>query len=462
MLSRFHSQLLIITISLGVFASVMSTSMLVIAFPDVVRDFGISEATLQWRNLLFYSLFAVGLPFFGILADRFGARKQFLFGMVLFCLAAMMSGLVRNWTGWLFFQSLQAVADSMIVAAQSPLIRASFPQEKLGWAFGWFAAVISTATLTGPALGGLVIEHLHWSAIFWVLGAFGLLALMLAAAFLPKTSGQSADGSLAGDGQTVVAGRSAGEARRIPWLGLLCMFAFVLGGSVLLLGTVDAVGQWIVGMLTLLALLGLLWNERRPGRSATLFPNGMAKNGVFMTAAVRVFLLFLGVNAIGLYAPTYLRLVHGLSADLVGLILLTQSLIALIAAGFAGRMADKRPYLSLGAGIGISVGSSVLFWFADLVSFVPYFFLIFFLIGLGNRLTMPAQNKIALLSVPPAETGSYMGVFQMIQFVTGAFAATLFAGMSFQMLVGVVVICQVAALTTLFWKPSAPLERPTP
>ncbi|ARU61375.1 hypothetical protein CBW65_10460 [Tumebacillus avium] len=452
MLSRFHSQLLIITISLGVFASVMSTSMLVIAFPDVVRDFGISEATLQWRNLLFYSLFAVGLPFFGILADRFGARKQFLFGMVLFCLAAMMSGLVQNWTGWLFFQSLQAVADSMIVAAQSPLIRASFPKEKLGWAFGWFAAVISTATLTGPALGGLVIEYLHWSAIFWVLGAFGLLALMLAVAFLPKSSEQPADGPQACDGQKVDAGQSAGAARRIPWLSLLSMFAFVLGGSVLLLGTVDAMGQWIVGLLTLLALLGLLWKERRPGSSATLFPREMAKNGVFMTAAVRVFLLFLGVNAIGLYAPTYLRIDHGFPADTVGWIMLTQSLVALVAAGYAGKMADRRPYVSLAAGIGVSVGSSWLFWFADVVFYIPYFYLIFFLIGLGNRLTMPAQNKIALLAVPPAETGSYMGVFQMIQFVTGAFAATLFAGMSFQMLVGIIILCQLAALATVFMK----------
>lgn len=417
--------------------------MLVIAFPDIVRDFGITETTLQWRNLLFYSLFAVGLPFFGILADRFGARKQFLLGMALFCLAAMMSGLVQNWTGWLFFQSLQAVADSMIVAAQSPLIRAAFPQEKIGWAFGWFGAVLSAAMLTGPALGGLVIEHLHWTAIFWVLGAFGLLALMLAAAFLP----QMMPGAEA----------AACRERKIPWLGLTSMLALVLCGSVLLLHGFDVA----LGLLTAVALATLIWNERRAG-GAALFPREMARNTVFLTAAVRVFLLFLGVNAIGLYAPTYLRSVQGLGADTVGLILLTQALVALLAAGSAGKLADRWPYRSLGVGIGVSVISSLLFWFADAVSFVPYFFLIFFLIGLGSRLTMPAQNKIALLAVPPAETGSYMGVFQMLQFVTGAFAATLFAGMSFQMLIGVVVFCQVGAMLTIFWKPSRPLKRPTP
>ena len=104
-------RLLIVAIALGVFASVMSTSMLSIAFPELVQSFRISYTTLQLRNILFFSIFAVGLPFFGKIADRVGARRQLFAGIGLFCAATVASGFARNWHLFLACQALQALAD---------------------------------------------------------------------------------------------------------------------------------------------------------------------------------------------------------------------------------------------------------------------------------------------------------------------------------------------------------------
>src|SRR5688500_14241860 len=110
-------QLLIITISSCVIASVMSTSMLTIAFPNLVDFFIISYSTLQVRNILFFSFFAFLIPLFGKVGDRLGARKLLIFGLSLFIASTILSGTTNNWNLFLLYQTLQAIADAMVVPA---------------------------------------------------------------------------------------------------------------------------------------------------------------------------------------------------------------------------------------------------------------------------------------------------------------------------------------------------------
>jgi MFS transporter, DHA2 family, metal-tetracycline-proton antiporter len=131
--------LLILSISIGVFASVMSSTMLSIAFPDIVDSFRISYSSLQIRNILFFAIFATGLPLFGRLADRVSPKSLMSIGLLLFCLSSFLSGFLHHWYSFLVFQSFQAVADSMIVPAQVVLIRKLFPKDKMGWAFVLFS-----------------------------------------------------------------------------------------------------------------------------------------------------------------------------------------------------------------------------------------------------------------------------------------------------------------------------------
>nr|WP_302104369.1 MFS transporter [Polycladomyces sp. WAk] len=395
---------MIFCIASGVFASVMSTSMLAIAFPDLVQFFSISYETLQYRNILFFTFFAVGLPFFGKITDRIGARPMYLTGLSLFVLSCLMCSVMTRWYGFLFFQSTQAVADAMIVPAIVTLIRHHFPDERVGWAFGWFSATLSLATIVGPATGGLILKFYEWHALFLVLAFCALISLTLGWIRIPAHHARE----------------NPSEDASIPWISSLSLLAGIIFLQMFLLESDN-----IVMLVTaLLALGGFCYGE---ARHTPLLPGGFYRNARFLNACIRVFLIFMVINTVSLYGPGYLRDVHHWPTDRIGWVILVESAIGMLLANLAGRAADRYPLLAMGGGMGMSLfGIGLLLWSAFGIGSIWIFLLIYLIIGIGHTLTMPAQNKIALLSVSRRQTGNYMGLFQMIQFITGAFAAGVF------------------------------------
>lgn len=445
MKNKINDQLLIIIISMGVFSGVMSTSMITIAFPDIVKEFNVTFGELQWRNILFFSIFAVGLPFFGKLSDRLEARKQFLFGLCLFSISSLLSGLINSWYCFLFFQSLQALADAMILPVIISLIRKLFSENKIGWAFGWFSTVLSVATLTGPALGGLIIDYTSWNGIFICLCAISLLNAILAFLYLPNVS-------------------PSNVIIKVGFLSAFCLLGAIVSMQIIFMS--QTLTTKIFSLVFSLGFLALfLYGEKRKNGDLSLLPKGIFKNKIFINASIRVFCLFLVVNSIVLFVPSYMQEIHNITPVIVGGILLGQALMTFLFARYSGKVADKKPRTILSLGILTSISGSMFLLFSTSISSVIYYSVTFILIGLGGTFTMPSQNKIALLSVPSDQTGNYMGVFQMIQFITGAFAAGFFGsiiqnqkgnisieGFQFVMIVNLIFLLLALASVVFDWR----------
>ncbi|WP_435873813.1 MFS transporter [Polycladomyces subterraneus] len=319
-------------------------------------------------------------------------------------MSCLINSVMTYWYGFLFFQSIQAVADAMIVPAIVTLIRHHFPDERVGWAFGWFSATLSLATIVGPALGGLILKAYEWHALFLVLAILALISLMLGWIRIPV--------------QTTCEKPSGGAS--IPWISSLSVLSGIIFLQMFLLEPTN-----IVLLVTAFLALGVFcYGEacRTP-----LLPKGFYRNARFLNACVRVFLIFMVINTISLYGPSYLRDVHHWPTDRIGWVILVESLIGMILANLAGRAADRYPLSAMGSGMGLSLlGIVLLLLTAFGIGSIWMFLFIYLLIGVGHTFTMPAQNKIALLSVPRQQTGNYMGLFQMIQFITGSFAAGAF------------------------------------
>jgi MFS family permease len=173
-------------IALGVAGSVMSVSLFALASPAFVNDFHVSFAALQWRTLLFWTAFGVGMPFFGRLSERLSARTQFIAGLVVFCASMVLNALTPNWFVFLFAAVIQGIADAMVVPVQSVMIRRLFPEGERGWAFGWQSGTLAAAALLGPPVGGFLLTVVAWRDIFWLLLGVGLVSLVLAGLVLPR------------------------------------------------------------------------------------------------------------------------------------------------------------------------------------------------------------------------------------------------------------------------------------
>jgi predicted MFS family arabinose efflux permease len=197
----------------------------------------------------------------------------------------------------------------------------------------------------------------------------------------------------------------------------------------------------------------------------------MFRNAIFLIASARTFLFFLGGMAAVMFRPSYLQDTYGMAPAFVGLVLLADPIVTIMTGAAAGKAADTRPRSCIAAG-----GFVLLAVMAALAVVGPpagggLFAAIFAVGGLSTALIIPAQIKVALSVVPVAETGVYMGIFQMVQFSTGAFAGALFGGLvergqpgrvtldGFQLTMTISVGLCLLALLTLLWDRKILLRR---
>ncbi|WP_328702765.1 MFS transporter [Alicyclobacillus suci] len=334
-------------------------------------------------------------------------RVQFLSGLIIFCVSTVLSATSVNWTEFLIAQSLQAFADALVVPVQATLIKQLFPSDKIGWAFGWQGAVLAFASFIGPPLGGVIIQYFSWRYLFVLMLLFGLISLGVAIKFIPKRDRNSSVKL---------------EWREVPMMNSICLIAFFLGVQALLL--VGPKLEWIfltgVGLVCLLVMEHFSPNQRR------FFPKNMLTNSVFVFAALRGFFFFISANAIAFFVPSYFRSYFLYTPSIVGIILLVEPIVMIVLGGWGGRRADKAPLVATGVGSALMIISTV-----GLIFKLPKFeFLLlvamFIVSGIGGALVVPAQNKIAIDNIDESQTGMYMGIFQMIQFISGGFAGAIF------------------------------------
>ena len=122
----------VMAITMAVFPGVLASAMLSLGYGRIAESFGVSYLDFQWRNVLFFGFFSVGIVFFGSVIGRIGLRRSLLAGQVIFILSTVVSWAARDWHLFLVAQSFQAIADGLIVPAQMALIRKAVSPDQLG------------------------------------------------------------------------------------------------------------------------------------------------------------------------------------------------------------------------------------------------------------------------------------------------------------------------------------------
>jgi EmrB/QacA subfamily drug resistance transporter len=171
----------------GLDALVVSTALTAIG-----RDLGASIEALEWTVNAYALSFAAVLLTAAVLGDRFGRRRLFAAGLVLFVAASAACALASS-IGWLIAaRALQGVGAATVLPLALAQISAAFPPERRGWALGIYSSAAGLSTVLGPIVGGLVTEGLAWRWIFWLNLPIGLAAAGLAVARLRETFGAKA------------------------------------------------------------------------------------------------------------------------------------------------------------------------------------------------------------------------------------------------------------------------------
>ena len=373
----------------GLFMVMLDNTIVNVALPSIQRELGASVMSLQLVVDAYILVFASLLLTAGALGDRYGRKRVFQIGLVVFTIASALCGLATSEEMLIASRALQAVGGSALLPSTLALITATFPDRReQAQAIGLWSGVSAMALVAGPLLGGLLTDTLGWRSVFYVNVPVGAIALLVAGRVITESRNP--------------AGRRldlAGQVLAILTLGSLT-FALIEG---------NAHGWTSPPILALLAIavVGLpafLLVERRS-------PNPMLALGFFRDpcfSSANAIALLVGFALLGFvfFNTLYFQTVQGYSPLQAGLRYAPSTLVIVVVAPIAGRLASRYGYW-VPVTAGTTLAGAALLLLTRSEAGTPYLELLgpLLLLGLGLGLTISPITAAAVAGMPPGQAG---------------------------------------------------------
>ncbi|WP_245557003.1 MFS transporter [Jongsikchunia kroppenstedtii] len=342
----------LVVVCAATFMLLLDVTIVVVALPDIEHALGASFSQLQWVTDAYALALASLLLTSGSISDKFGRRRIFSIGLVVFTIGSLLCGVAQDPTMLIVSRALQGIGGAALFATSLALLAATFHGRERGIAFGAWGAVTGIATALGPILGGVLTTGITWRSIFLVNLPIGIIALFLTLRMVDES-------------------RSP-HARRIDWAGVLTFTAGLLAG---VYGLTEA-GQrsWTDGLVlgcfvaAAVLLVAFVIVELRVAQP--MFDLGLLRTPTFGGGLIAAFAMNGSLFAMLLYVVLYLQNSLGYSAMDTGLRLLVMSGCTMVVATIAGRLSEHLPLrwligpglLLVGGGLflmaGLDAGSS--------------------------------------------------------------------------------------------------------
>jgi EmrB/QacA subfamily drug resistance transporter len=385
-----------------------------VALPAIQRELHATVAQAQWVVESYALLLAALLLVGGALGDRFGRRRVFLAGVLVFAaasLACALSQTVGQLIGW---RAVQGLGGALLVPGSLAMISAYFPEDERGRAFGTWAAASGVTSAVGPLLGGYLIDHFSWAWAFAV--NLPLAAIVLAVTWM----GVPPDQAGARTSRLDLPGAA------LATLALAGVVFFFIEAPVQGWGAASVLASLVVGVVASVAFL--LVERRRP---APMLPLELLRNRNFAGANLLTLLLYAGLGGGLFFLPLNLIQVQGLSSTAAGAALLPFVAIMALLSRWAGAQADRRgargPLVvgSLIAAGGFALlalpGAHASYW----TGFLPGIAVL----GLGMAIVVAPLTTTVMNAVPQASTGTASGVNNALSRVAGVLAIAVFGSL---------------------------------
>jgi EmrB/QacA subfamily drug resistance transporter len=188
-----EAKLTLAVASLAVLAVFLDTTVLFVAFPDIIATFDTVEpAQLSWVLNAYTIVFAALLVPAGKFADRLGHKRAFLSGSVLFTVASMACGLAPSAGILIGFRVVQAVGAATLIPSSLALLLRAFPPAKVPFAVAIWGASGAVAGALGPTLGAILVETASWRWVFFINLPIGLFTVIAGRRFLHESKDETA------------------------------------------------------------------------------------------------------------------------------------------------------------------------------------------------------------------------------------------------------------------------------
>jgi EmrB/QacA subfamily drug resistance transporter len=336
--------LLLLSVMVGTIASVMSSTVVNVAIPDMSRHFLLGQSRAQWVSSGFMVAMTVSMLTTPWLLGRYGYRRTYVGTMLLLLAGGIAGGLAENFSLVLVARVAEGLAAGVVQPIPAIIILRAFEPHEQGRATGIFGMGVVLAPAVGPSIGGVLVDLFGWRSIFFMVAPFCLASIWLAYKFVPTT----APGG-------VMAERASG----LDWRGLLIGTA---GTLCLLNGLVELRGDAPLETAALLAgaaasLVLFIWWQKRIAAAGGEPLMNLALYGYRQFAMGSIVAFIYGAALFGstYLLPVYMQVALRLSPSHVGTIMLPAGIVLAISIASVGRLADRKPTWLL-----VSIGLALL------------------------------------------------------------------------------------------------------
>ena len=389
-----NPRVLLLLVCVGLFMVALANRAMLVSLPTLTQFFHTSVAVIQWA-LLVYDLSVIGLVLtLGRLGDMFGRKTFYVSGFLVFTFGSVLCGLAQTPGQLIAFRIIQGIGGAMIMAHGRAIIVGSVPATERGKALGLTSMAFHIGFLTGPTLGGFVIDSIGWRWVFFINLPIGLAAACLGWKVLAESAKTNKSGKIDffGAGYLLLTTSSLVYAMtQLPVRGfthplvLACLAVFIT------------------------ALLFFVRTELRT--ETPILQLSLFRSRLFSTSNLTLFFVSFTQSSVGLLMVFYLQNLIGFTPSQMGWIIITNSVVIILFSPLAGRLSDRfgsRVLCTLGAAL-IVLGQ---FLIASLSLESSLFEMVFPLVlsGLGWAAFNSPNQSAMLGAVPLDQAGAASGM----------------------------------------------------
>ncbi len=395
---------------LAMFLAALDQTIVSTALPTIVSDLGGLEH-LSWVVTAYLLASTASTPLWGKLGDMYGRKGVFQACIVIFLVGSALCGLAQNMPELILFRALQGIGGGGMMVLTQAIVGDVVPPRDRGRYQGFFGAVFGVTSVGGPLLGGLFVDHLSWRWVFYINLPIGIVALLVISSVLhlPRSH----------------------LRHKIDYLGTLVLAG--IATSLVLMTSLGGVsypwGSWqtyaLAGVAVVL-LLAFVPIERRAAEP--VMPLRLFRLPVFNVTSGIGFIVGFAMFGALTFIPTFLQVVHGVSATTSGVRMLPMVLGMLLTSIWTGQIISRtgryKIYPILGTGI-----TAIALWLMSQLgvdSTVLGMSLAFLVLGLGLGLVMQVLVLVVQNAVPYEDLGVATAGATFFRSIGGSFGVAVF------------------------------------
>jgi EmrB/QacA subfamily drug resistance transporter len=402
----------VLNISIGVYMSTLDASIVNISLPTIIQSLNTHLTAVAWVVMGYLIVITGCLLLMGRLSDLFGQRRIYLLGFLTFTVGSALCGFSPTIYFLIGSRMLQGLGASALMANGPAIMTTAFPERERGKALGITGSVVSAGFLTGPILGGFLVEHFGWRSVFFINLPIGAIGIYLSSKVLERIEPKGKAG--------------------VDFLGALLLFFFLTSLILFLnrMGRGSTSLLWVWLLLSLLCFSLFIVVEHR-SRSPLVDLN-FFKRRLFISSLGASFFSFWMNAAHAFVIPFFLQNILEFSPSKVGMLIFPVALTVMVMAPLGGRFSD-RVGVRIPATVGLIVTSLIVFSFTFLKLDVNNLDILWrqIVLGIGISLFNPANNSAIIGSLPRERVGlasSFLALSRNLGMVIGiAFAEMVIA-----------------------------------